>query len=84
MSNSSRINDLEAYVKEWEESLKSVAQRRERLLEHQDKLFPSDDSDAYEQLRERILEADKAVLEHHRILIRMEAQLDIAKFNDQN
>ena len=84
MSNSSRINDLEAYVKEWEELLKSVAQRRERLLEHQDQLFPSDDSDAYEQLRERILEADKAVLEHHRILIRMEAQLDIAKFNDQN
>ena len=84
MSNSSRINDLEAYVKEWEELLKSVAQRRERLLEHQDQRFASDDSDAYEQLRERILEADKAVLEHHRILIRMEAQLDIAKFNDQN
>ncbi|MEQ5844429.1 hypothetical protein N0A02_33785 (plasmid) [Paraburkholderia acidicola] len=75
MANANRIEELKAYVKQWQSALTGLADRRQSLLDMQSKGYRFTDDAGDDYLQHWIKNVDAAVLEHQDILTRMESLL---------
>jgi len=78
MASRKRIEDLNAYVRDWEVALATISKIRDRLLQDKARGLTLVDENGIDVLQDRINETDAAVREHQKILIRMTSLRDRA------
>ena len=79
MATPERIADLEAYCKQWEDSLANVTERRDQLLSWQSNGMHIFENDSEEDLLPTLIaEADSAARTFQKVLIRMQFLRDRA------
>jgi hypothetical protein len=78
MASKERIEELNAYVRDWEIALNTISGIRDRLLRDKARGLTLVDASGFDMLQDRINEADAAVKEHQKILIRMTSLRDRA------
>lgn len=78
MANQKRIEALQRFCEQWKESLNSAAANRDHLLSLQASGFSIFENDGPNLLPTLISEAEAAVLQLQKILIRMESLRDRA------
>jgi hypothetical protein len=78
MATQKRIEDLTTYCERWQDCLKSAIDSRSHLLYLQGMGVSTFENDGPDLLPTLITEADAAVLQYQRILIKMESLRDRA------
>ena len=78
MPTQQRIENLKAYCQQWQESLENVTKRRDHLCSLQSEGLYIFENDGENLLPVLIKEADQAVLQLQKILIRMQSLRDRA------
>ena len=82
MATEQRIEELKQYVRDWEDALETVTRIRDRLMQDRERGLTLLEKEGNDVLPDRILEADKAVRQHHQIVINMTARRDRAIAGD--